>query len=353
MDVPLSGSSTIAKWLKMGAGHLVALPLLVVGSYAGVFSVTIFLDVLVRTAGMQQEGLFIGTVILGMAAAGLGLGGGLLYYLWTTVWPSTDTPRTELSGSTTLQNIREGFTVDYNLRTWTVTDHTTYPYAGWPTDEWTLRADGEKRMLEYDGTEEGTFWLYEHAQVSDVTVEGESFRRFLEKSSSDAAEAPGTIVYAGSEDNQYVLAEENVRVHHEVRPSDDNPERVNMLVRSRNDRRIMGLCGGLGAYLGVSSSLLRLGVVAGILVGPIAISNVFGFGFEITCVAFVGLIVSYFAVAMALSAPPPESLSAYWVYETEDGRRVTLREWNDRWRARHGREVEPYEFDSVLPPGET
>jgi len=338
------------KWLKMGVGHLVALPILVVGGYAGVFSITILLDVFVWTAGQQTEGLFIGTVILLTAAAGLGVGGGLLYYLWTTVWLAPETPTTELSGSTTLHQIREGFAVDYNLRTWTVTDHATYPYEGWPTDVWTLAANGEKRVLEYDGAKDGTFRLYESVPVSDVTVDGTSVPDVLKENEANAFEAPRTIEYAAQGRAPYVLAEENARVHDRVRFREKNPKRLKRLVRTRTDGQAMGLCGGLAAYLGVSSILVRVLAVALLIGWPIVLGTVFGI--TVMGVVFVGLIVSYVAGALVLPTPPSESLSHYWVYESDDGDLIALRCENGTWTARYGREVAPYEFDNLLPPGE-
>jgi phage shock protein C len=49
-------------------------------------------------------------------------------------------------------------------------------------------------------------------------------------------------------------------------PSSPTPKR---LVRSRDDRWIAGVCGGVAAYLGVDANLVRLIVVLG---------TIFGFG---------------------------------------------------------------------------
>jgi phage shock protein PspC (stress-responsive transcriptional regulator) len=49
-------------------------------------------------------------------------------------------------------------------------------------------------------------------------------------------------------------------------PSAPTPKR---LVRSRDDRWISGVCGGVAAYLGVDANLVRLVVVLG---------TIFGFG---------------------------------------------------------------------------
>ncbi len=47
-------------------------------------------------------------------------------------------------------------------------------------------------------------------------------------------------------------------------PSAPAPKR---LVRSRDDRWISGVCGGVGAYLGVDANLVRLVVVLGTIFG--------------------------------------------------------------------------------------
>ena len=40
------------------------------------------------------------------------------------------------SGS--LDQLREGFMLDYEMRTWEVTGHKTYSHGGWPAEEWRL-----------------------------------------------------------------------------------------------------------------------------------------------------------------------------------------------------------------------
>ncbi|HLN75729.1 MAG TPA: PspC domain-containing protein [Nocardioidaceae bacterium] len=47
-------------------------------------------------------------------------------------------------------------------------------------------------------------------------------------------------------------------------PSSPAPKR---LVRSRDDRWISGVCGGVAAYLGVDANLVRLVVVLGTVLG--------------------------------------------------------------------------------------
>ncbi len=40
------------------------------------------------------------------------------------------------------------------------------------------------------------------------------------------------------------------------------------LYRSRTDRQLTGVCGGLGAYLGIDSTLIRIAFIASLFGGP-------------------------------------------------------------------------------------
>lgn len=64
------------QWVKLGCGHLVVLSLFL---FAGICSILLIRgdNVTVTTVGV------LGSIMLGAA----GLGGGLLFYLWRTVWP--------------------------------------------------------------------------------------------------------------------------------------------------------------------------------------------------------------------------------------------------------------------------
>ncbi len=44
-------------------------------------------------------------------------------------------------------------------------------------------------------------------------------------------------------------------------------ESVKRLYRSKNDRMIAGVCGGLGQYLGIDPTIIRLLFVAAVLAG--------------------------------------------------------------------------------------
>jgi phage shock protein C len=67
--------------------------------------------------------------------------------------------------------------------------------------------------------------------------------------------------------------------------SADSPSPTRRLMRSRNDRKLFGVCGGLAAYLNLDPTLVRVGVVLG--------SVVFG-----------PLILIYFGLAFAMPKEP-------------------------------------------------
>ena len=47
----------------------------------------------------------------------------------------------------TLDTMKKGYMVDYDLQTWVVTGYTTYDYDGFITQEWELRGGDEVRFL--------------------------------------------------------------------------------------------------------------------------------------------------------------------------------------------------------------
>jgi phage shock protein C len=47
----------------------------------------------------------------------------------------------------------------------------------------------------------------------------------------------------------------------------DPPEKKNKLYRSRRDRKLFGVCGGLAEYFGIDSTLIRLGLVLLVVLG--------------------------------------------------------------------------------------
>jgi len=153
-----------------------------------------------------------------------------------------------------LNQLREGFMLDYEMRTWEVTKHAKYDYEGWPADEWTLENGDDILFLEYEYDDGDVFLLSEPADLSDVTVEGEPFRAVVRD-----REPPSTVTFRETE---YVIAEEG-------------PAK----------RTVDGRTNDLH----------------------------------------------------------------YWVYEADDGFVAVERYGSSDWNVYDGREVEPYEFDNILP----
>lgn len=153
-----------------------------------------------------------------------------------------------------LDQLREGYMLDYEMRTWEVTEHAKYDYEGWPADEWTLETGDDLLFLEYEYDDGDVFLLSRPAEITDVMVEGEPFRAVVREE-----EPPGTVAYDGAE---YVLTEEGPA----TRTVDD---RTNSL--------------------------------------------------------------------------------HYWVYEGDDGFVALERYGSSDWNVYDGREVEPFEFNNILP----
>lgn len=327
------------KALKMLAGHTLAFLLLVIGSIFGFGAVLPVWD-----QGGMSHLLNLGagklssfSIMLSIGMAGIGLGVGLLSYLWTVVWPAEERTVSELIGADeppeadTLRRLREGFMLDYEVRTWTVTEHKRYPYEGWPADAWTLEHDGEKRVLEYDREDGGTFQLYEKVPVSVVTVAGDPFREAMGADTVETG-APPHVECEETGDTTYTLAEEDVRVHDRARTHSGEEDRINFLTQSRTHELIKGVCGGIAQYLNVPVWLVRLVFIILGLAG--------GFG-VIFFMAYLG--------GLNVPKPPPERLSHYWIYMNEEGELLTLQYVQGNWTAHAGREVASYEFDNILP----
>ncbi|PSQ97904.1 MAG: hypothetical protein BRD55_00420 [Bacteroidetes bacterium SW_9_63_38] len=117
-----------------------------------------------------------------------------------SLFGSSDDSSDESVDDPSLDELREGYMLDYEMRTWEVTKHAKYDYEGWPADEWTLENNDDLLFLEYEYDDGDVFLLSEPADITDVTADGESFRVVLRDS-----EPPGTVMHDGTE---YVLAEE-------------------------------------------------------------------------------------------------------------------------------------------------
>jgi len=234
-----------------------------------------------------------------------------------------------------LAQLREGSMLDYDMQTWEVTAYESHSDAGWPADEWTLESGTDVRFLEHDYNEGDVFRLSKPAKISKIAVhdyhgkQGEPFLTAIREE-----DAPGTIVY---QDEEYVLAEEDARV------DTQRTDAGGQLATSETDSQIMGVCGGIAEHTGWSSSTVRLGVV-GILLG----SN-----FLFPCVLMPVVAGAYFLLGVIM---PDESGSStqsgrthYWVYQKGDEFVALECLGSNDWNAYAGREVEPYEFDNLLP----
>lgn len=165
-----------------------------------------------------------------------------------------DTSASEPVEDPSLDNLREGYMLDYEMRTWEVTQHAKYDYEGWPADEWTLSHGDDILFLEYEYDDGPVFLLSEPVKMTEVTVDGEPFRAVVREQ-----EPPTTVTYDAT---TYTLAEEGPA----KRTVDD---RTNAL--------------------------------------------------------------------------------HYWMYEGDDGFVALERYGSSDWNVYAGREVEPYEFDNILP----
>lgn len=230
-----------------------------------------------------------------------------------------------------ITRLREGAMLDYDMQTWEVTNHETYRDASWPLDEWTLESGTEIRFLEHEYDDGDIFRISAPADITEVSVEGTPFL-----SAVRGEKAPGTLTYQGEE---YVLAEEDARV-------DTQPGRSELeLVRSNEDYKIMGVCGGIAAYAGVPSSFVRIGFVAA----------TFGVNFIFPCLLMPVVVAAYGGLAFAI---PDEDevvsegrLSHYWVYQKDNAFVACECTGSNDWDVYAGEIVDPYEFNNILPRG--
>jgi hypothetical protein len=84
-------------------------------------------------------------------------------------WFGKDEENGEVYREYTLDTMRQGYLVDYDLKTWEVTGFNTYDYEGYTTREWELRCGGELRFLERaeeDGQVEWT--LTRRIQINQI-----------------------------------------------------------------------------------------------------------------------------------------------------------------------------------------
>jgi phage shock protein PspC (stress-responsive transcriptional regulator) len=234
-----------------------------------------------------------------------------------------------------LSQLREGSMLDYDMQTWEVSDYESHSDAGWPADEWTLKSGTDVLFLEHEYDDGDVFRLSAPAKISEITVEdyhGQQGEPFLTAIREE--DAPATILYRGDE---YVLAEEDARVDAGQTVAEGE------LVRSEHDSMIMGVCGGFGEYMGVPSTILRL-----VVVGAFLLSNG-----VIPCFGMPVVLGVYFllgaSMPRAASSSNESGLTHYWVYQKGDEFVALECHGTNDWGAYAGREVEPYEFDNLLP----
>lgn len=100
-----------------------------------------------------------------------------------------------------LDKLREGFMVDYEMRTWEVTKHAKLDYDGWPADEWTLENDDDMLYLEHEDDSGDVFYLSEPIDLAEVRTDDGPLREVLR----DQDAPPATVMHDGT---TYTLDEE-------------------------------------------------------------------------------------------------------------------------------------------------
>jgi phage shock protein PspC (stress-responsive transcriptional regulator) len=228
-----------------------------------------------------------------------------------------------------ITRLREGGMLDYDMDTWEVTTYESYTDPNWPDDEWTLKRGTNTRFLEHEAGDDDLFRMYAPADITRVTVDG---RPFL---SAVGQQAPGTITYEG---DQYILSEEDARIDTTSVLTHDE------LVRVDRHSKLMGVCGGIAAYTGISPTIIRLGFI-GALLGVSVVSFVYS--------PVVALSYGVLGVIMPKESESDAEgeLSHYWVYEKDDQFVMLECMGSNDWDAYAGRAVDPYEFNNVLPTG--
>lgn len=93
-----------------------------------------------------------------------------------------------------LDQLRTGYMVDYEMRTWEVVRHVQYDYDGWPADEWTLETGDERLYLEHEKDGGDVFYLSDPVDMAAVETDDGPLRAVLR----DRAEPPATLTYNGT-----------------------------------------------------------------------------------------------------------------------------------------------------------
>lgn len=230
-----------------------------------------------------------------------------------------------------LDQLQEGYLVDYDMATWEVRRHTSYDRPAWPVDEWTLENGDDILILEHEYDDGDVFRLLTPAGLTEVEVDGEPFLSVVR-----GEHAPSAVEYR---DNEYVLVEEDARI----------VPRTEALTRSRTDNKILGVCAGLAKYVDQPPSLIRIAFIVAVIAPTVVDVSlcVFGPG------AFILYGVLGFAMPKEAPPSPADELTHYWVYDGDDTFVALKCVGENDWSVYVGRRVEPYEFDNILPRSES
>lgn len=230
-----------------------------------------------------------------------------------------------------LDQLHEGYLLDYNVKTWEVTRHTITEYEGCTIDTWTLRHHADTLRLEHIvDPKRDDFRLSEPVEMSEVSADGTPVLGVVRED-----EPPDTVRY---QDREYALTEAYTRVE----------EKEPTFGRSQSDQWVAGLWGGIGAYLNVNANGLRIGflLVTVLLMGT---ESILCLGGPLAYLAYI-LVAGLLPVQSHSPAEDESNRHVFhdWVYEHGD-HVLTLEYDPDGWAAYAGRPVDSYEFDNILP----
>jgi len=91
-----------------------------------------------------------------------------------------------------LSNLKKGYYLDFDLKTWEVTAHNRYNYEGDWADEWELTSASDVRYLELEVDDEETWALYRKILVTDIEEDVRSAIR-------EDEDPPNTVTFDGVE----------------------------------------------------------------------------------------------------------------------------------------------------------
>ncbi len=93
-----------------------------------------------------------------------------------------------------LDKLDVGYLVDYDYKTWQVTDHVRYDYEGFLTDEWKHESEDDTCFLELEDDDAQQWAIWRKLSIAQVEHAGEeSMGRYLERQK----EPPATVRFEG------------------------------------------------------------------------------------------------------------------------------------------------------------